>query len=83
MMVDTAVPHVHEDEDRVDSCLCGVKFNESDAVSDTDLPPAAGGVQAAVDKHDNEDGVDGCNVDFNGNDVTTDRELPVASGGVA
>ncbi len=67
-MVDTAVPHVHEDEDRVDSCLCGVKFNQSDAVSDTDLPPAAGGVQAAVGKHDDEDGVDGCDVDFKGND---------------
>lgn len=82
-MVDTAMPHVHEDEDRVDGCLCDVKFNEGDAVSDKDLPPAAGGVQAAAEKHDDEDGVDGCDVDVDSNDVTTDAELPVAAGGVA
>jgi hypothetical protein len=72
---------LHEDEDQIDGCLCGVEFN-SDALADADLPPAAGGVQAAVEEHRDEDEVDGCDVRSNGNDVTTDRELPVAAGGV-
>lgn len=81
-MEDAAAPGFHEDEDRLDGCLCDVEFNETDATSDRDLPPAAGGVQAAVDKHGDEDGVDGCAVGFNGSDATTDRELPIAAGGV-
>lgn len=77
-MEDTGAPYVHEDEDHVDGCTCNVEFDESDALSDTELPLAAGGVQAA----DEEDGIDGCDVDFNGTDATTDEELPIAVGGM-
>jgi hypothetical protein len=80
-MEDTAAPHFHEDED-VDSCICDIEFNAIDHVFDADLPPAAGGVQAAVEEHDNEDDIDGCLVDFNIDEVTTDEELPIAAGGV-
>jgi hypothetical protein len=77
-MEDTGAPHVHEDEDHVDGCTSNVEFDERDALSDTELPLAAGGVQAA----DEEDGIDGCDVDFNGTDATTDEELPIAVGGM-
>ena len=73
---------LQEEEDHVDGCLCGVEFNQSDALADADLPPAAGGVQAAVEERGDEDSIDGCDADFNNSDVTTDRELPVATGGV-
>jgi hypothetical protein len=82
MMEDKTAPHPHEDEDRDDGCLSDVEFNESDALSDTDLPSSAGGVQAAIEEHDDEDGIDGCDVEFNSNEVTTDEELPVAAGGI-
>lgn len=81
-MEDTGAPHVHEDEDHVDGCTCDVEFDESDALSDTELPLAAGGVQAADEEHDDEDSIDGCDADFNGTDATTDKELPVAVGGM-
>lgn len=82
-MEDTAAPQFHEDEDRVDGCICNLEFDESDALSDGDLPPAAGGVQTAVESHDDEEGIDGCDVDFNADGVTTDEELPAAAGGVS
>ena len=81
-MADAGIPHVHEDEDQIDSCTCGIEFDESDAFSDAELPPAAGGVQAAGEEPGDEDGIDGCDVDFNGPDVTPDDELPIAVGGV-
>jgi len=77
----TDASHVHEHEDAVDGCICGVEFNQNDVMSDADLPPAAGGMQPALEQHDNEEDLDGCDVDFNINDVTQDVELPVAAGG--
>ena len=75
-------PQFQGDDDRVDGCVCDVKFNRSDALSDSELPQASGGVKAAVEKRDDEDGIDGCDVKFNTNQLTTDRELPAAAGGV-
>jgi hypothetical protein len=81
-MEDTGASYVHEDEDQVDGCTSDVEFDESDALSDTELPLAAGGVQAADEEHGDEDGIDGCDADFNGTDATTDKELPIAVGGM-
>jgi hypothetical protein len=81
-MADAGTPHVHEDEEQVDSCTCDIEFDESDVFSDAELPPAAGGVQAAGEAPGDEDGIDGCDVDCNGPDVTTDDELPITVGGV-
>ena len=77
----TDASHVHEHEDAVDGCICGLEFSQSDVISDADLPPAAGGMQTALEKPDNEEDIDGCDVDFNVNDATQDVELPVAAGG--
>jgi hypothetical protein len=77
----TAAPRLQGDEDVADGCFCDIEFDERNAVCDRDLPPAAGGVQAAIEKHGDEDRIDGCDVDFNTNDVTMDWELPVATGG--
>jgi len=41
-----------------------MEFDESEAISDTDLPPSAGGVQAADETRDDEDGIDGSDVEF-------------------
>lgn len=81
-MANASTPHVHEDEDQIDSCTCDIEFDESDALSDVELPPAAGGVQTAREELADEDGIDGCDVDFNGPDMTTDEELPITGGGV-
>lgn len=69
------VPQFQHDEDR-DGCVCDVKFNQSDALPDSELPPASEGVQAAVETRGDEDRVDGCDVEFNANQLTTDQELP-------
>jgi hypothetical protein len=82
MMREASIPHVHEDEDQIDGCTCDVEFDQSDALSDVELPPAAGGVQAARQGLGDEDAIDGCDVDFNSPDVTTDEELPITAGGV-
>ena len=75
-------PQFQQDEEGVDGCVCDVKFNQSDALSDSELPPASGGVQAAVEKRGDEDSIDGCDVKFNANQLITDQELPAAAGGV-
>ena len=75
-------PQFQQDEGGVDGCVCDVKFNQSDALPDSELPPASGGVQAAAEKRGDEDRIDGCDVKFNANQLTTDQELPAAAGGV-
>jgi hypothetical protein len=81
MMANASTPHVHEDDDQTDSCPCDVEFDQSDALSDVELPPVAGGVQTTREELADEDRIDGCDLDFNGPDVTTDEELPITGGG--
>ena len=73
---------VQYDEDAVDNCLCDIKLDKAEIVADADLPPSAGGVEAAAEEYGNEDSVDGCDVDFKTDDPIADEELPAATGGV-
>src|SRR5882757_2205648 len=79
---DTAMAQFQKNEESVDGCVCDIELNQSEALSDAELPPTSGGVQAAVENRDNEDSFDGCGLAFNADILTTDRELPAAAGGV-
>lgn len=78
-------PRLHEHDDGPDhdpeGCLCDFELEAGAAVSDLDLPPAAGGVALQADGTFDET-LDGCDVDFT-QGPTRDADLPPAAGGVA
>jgi hypothetical protein len=69
-------------DEEADDCICGVEHLAEEATSDTDLPPASGGIEPEAEPQDSEDDVDGCELDFTIADQTSDEELPAAAGGV-
>jgi hypothetical protein len=82
-MPNTDALHVHDDEDDIDCCLCGIELLDADLTSDSELPAAIGGVEAIAEQREDAEDLDGCELDFSEADLTTDAELPLATGGVA
>jgi hypothetical protein len=71
-----------DDEEHIDGCSCCVELQESEATPDAELPAASGGVIAAAEEPQDQDGIDGCDTVLSNTDGTTDEELPAATGGI-
>ena len=69
-------------ENHIDGCLCDLEIDESDLISDAELPATSGGVEPGRADFEDDADIDGCDVDFDRPDITPDEELPVATGGV-
>jgi hypothetical protein len=84
MSIENEAPTVAgEDEEGVDSCICGMEHLEDEVTSDEELPPATGGVTTSAEEFlENEDDIDGCELDFTTAEQTKDEELPVSVGGM-
>jgi hypothetical protein len=74
-------PRARDTHKHADNCVCDIELNEDEVTADSDLPVAAGGVEAA---HGQEvaDDADGCDLNFNDAEPTTDEDLPITIGGV-
>lgn len=71
------------DDDETDSCLCGIPFDEIDAVDDVDLPASCGGVVVIEQTTNDDNDAGGNDVEIGEAEATPDEELPPATGGVA
>jgi hypothetical protein len=76
-------PPKPDDENDIDGCACGAGIPSGEAVPDSDLPAATGGVAVLAKPGADEDHVDGCLIGAQHGDITSDEDLPASSGGVA
>jgi len=82
-MANTAAAAGNEHEDHIDACVCDIAVSDSEAMPDSELPVAQGGVEARAMPDGAGEEIDGCDVEFTEADALADEELPTAVGGIA